>query len=94
METKAALIGADGGIELHPVSPVDLYLSPVIHPGHPEGNDPLRLGQPFQKSCFPVGLLVLGDDRPEGLQDFLYRLQELRFMGVLFFNCCIDLINV
>ena len=33
VEPQAALVGADGGVELHPVAPVDLDLTGIVHPG-------------------------------------------------------------
>ena len=43
MEAKAALVGAYRAVHLNPVTPVDLYLTPVIHPGNSKHYNPLRL---------------------------------------------------
>ena len=37
-EAEAALVGADGGAELHAEAPVDLQLAPVVQPWHLHGS--------------------------------------------------------
>lgn len=48
VKAKASLVGAQGRVELHAVSPVDLHLSLVILPGHSELNDSLGDGSYFE----------------------------------------------
>ena len=85
VEAQAALIGADGGVELHPVAPVHLHLALVVHPGHPEHDHPLRL----HHAADDVLLLVPGigvHHRLQGLQHLLHGLEELGLMGVAGFQ--------
>lgn len=42
VKAKATFVRAKGGIELHPISPVDLHLAFVVFPNHAELDDPLR----------------------------------------------------
>ena len=44
MKAKTSLIGAQRGIELHPVSSVDLHLSFVVFPDHSKLDDSFRDG--------------------------------------------------
>ena len=81
MEAQAALIGADGRVELDAVAAVDLDLTGVVHPGHTEHDDALGL----DKALDQAGLLVLGVGSHNGLQaleDLLNSLQKLLLLGV------------
>ena len=85
VEAQPALIGADGGVKLHPVAPVDLHLAGVIHPGDAEHDHPLRL----HHTADDVEPLVAGiglHHRLQGLQHLLYSLEELGLMGVFGFQ--------
>ncbi|CAN3972242.1 UDP-4-amino-4-deoxy-L-arabinose--oxoglutarate aminotransferase, partial [Dysosmobacter welbionis] len=55
LEPQAALVGPQRAVELAPVADVRVPLAPVILPGHPEGEHPLRLHHPVQQ----VHLLIL-----------------------------------
>ena len=82
VKAQAALVGADGGIELHPVAPVYLHPAAVVHPGHPEHHHPLGL----YDAADDVLLLVAGvglHHGLQGLQNLLRGLEELRLVGVL-----------
>ena len=81
VEPEPALVGADGGVELDPVAPVHVDLTPVVHPGHPEGDDPLGL----HKGLHDPLLLILGmpvDDLVQALQKLQHRLVELLLVRV------------
>ena len=81
MQAQAALVGADGGVELDAVAAVDLDLALVVHPRHAEDNDALGLHQALQQA----GLLVLGVCVQRGLQGSQHlgsRLDELRLIGI------------
>ena len=56
MEAQAALVRADGAVELHAVAEVHLHLALVIDPWHAEGDDALGL----HKALDELGLLELG----------------------------------
>ena len=62
MQTNAALVGADGAVELDAVAVVHMDLALIVHPGHPEHDHPLRRGQPLQKGLPAVQRLVLFND--------------------------------
>ena len=83
METKTALVRSDRAVELYAVSAVDLNLSVVIGPRNTEFDLALRLGQTLKQGEFSVLILVLLDDRANGLQNFADRLMELRLSRIL-----------
>ena len=56
MEAQAALVRADGAVELHAVAEVHLHLALVIDPGHAERDDALG----FYEALDELGLLELG----------------------------------
>ena len=66
VQAQAALVGADGAVELHAEAAVHLDLAVVVDPRHAEHDDALGLDDALEQR----GLLVLGmglDDRLEGL---------------------------
>ena len=81
VEPQAALVGADGAVELHPEAPVDVDLALIVLPGHPELDDPLRLYQAVHHAFRDILRAGLhhGDQRSE---DFVNRLVKLRFRRV------------
>ena len=93
MEPQAALIGADGGVEFHPIAPVDLHLSAVVHPGYPELNGTFRLYQPLDDPA-PLQLGTARYYRLQRLQYLQNGLEKLRLMGALFFQRLIDAFQV
>ena len=86
MEAETALIRTDGAVELNPVTGVHPNLAFVIHPGHSEHDSPLGGGQPLQQSIAPIGIFILFNDNPQGLQYFINGLVEFRLVGVLLFD--------
>ena len=50
MEAKATFVWAQGGIELHTISPVDLHLSLVVLPDYSKLYDSFRDGSDFEGS--------------------------------------------
>ena len=93
MEPQAALVGADGAVELHAVAAVDLHLALVVHPGHTEGDDPLGLHQPLDQAGFLV-FGVLFHQGLDALQHLDDRLQKLRLVGVALCQALIDPLQV
>ena len=81
MEAQSALVGADGAVELHPVAVVRMSHALVIHPGHSEGEHPLRLHHPGQK-IQPLKAGIVRHSRLDHLQPGLHCLQVLRLIGV------------
>ena len=81
MEPQSPLEGADGGVELDPVAPVDVDLPLVVHPGHPEGDHPLRLHEGLNDPPLLI-LRVAVDDTIQALQHLQHRLVELLLIRV------------
>ena len=80
MEAQAALVGADGALELHPVAVVGVGDPLVIHPGHQEGEHPVgfhHAGEQVQ--LFVLGVVQGGIDHLQPGED---RLEVLRLVGV------------
>ena len=93
MEAQAALVGADGAVELHTVAAVHLNLALIVNPRHTEGDDALRLDQTLDQS----GLLVLGvllHNGLDALQNLAHSLQELRLVGIALFQTFVNALQV
>ncbi len=85
MEPQAALVRADGGVELYPEAAVYLDLAVVVHPGHPEHNLALGLHNALQNARG----LILGVGLDNGLQRGEYLgggLDELRLARIFLFQ--------
>ena len=81
MEAQAALVGADGGVELAAVAAVHLDLALVVHPGHAEADHPVRLHQTLQNAVF-LQLRVLLHIGLQGVEHFINSLQEFLIGGI------------
>ena len=93
MEAQAALVGADGAVELDAVAAVHLNLALIIDPRHTEGDDALRLDQTLDEA----GLLVLGvllHDGLDALQHLTDSLQELRLVGIALLEALVDTLQI
>ena len=82
LEPQAALVGADGAVELATVADVGMPGAVVRHPHHAEGEHPLRLHHPVQKIRFLILRMFL-DHRLQGRENLLHSLDEFRLIGVL-----------
>ena len=82
LEPQAALVGPQRAVELAPVADVRVPLAPVILPGHPEGEHPLRLHHPVQQVHLLI-LRVLLNHRLQRGEHLLHRLHEFRLVAVL-----------
>ena len=81
MEAQAALVRADGVVELHPPGAIDAYPPGVVQPRDAKDDDAVRLRQPFQNPRF----LVLGirrQHRHQRFRDLVDRLVELRLARI------------
>src|SRR5690606_14795814 len=76
VEAQASLVGAERRVELHAETSVDLDLAPVIDPGHPEDDLPLRLAQAGNDARLAV-VGVLADHGSETVQHLEDGLVEL-----------------
>lgn len=93
MEPQAALGGADGGGELHPVAAVHLDLAMVVHPGHAEQQAALRLHHTVHNAHLgQLGLLIVHG--LEGFHNLAYSLEELGLMGVLLADAFVHVLKV
>ena len=82
VEAKAALVGANGGVELNAIAAIDLDLSRIIDPRHSEHNDALRLDKTLEQSVlFIFGMSI--ERRAKRAQDFCGCLDEFGLVGIL-----------
>ena len=93
VEPQAALGGADGGGELHPVAAVDLHLAVVVHPGDAEQQAALRLHNPVDDAGFGQPLVLLHHGL-EGFQHLADGLEKLRLVGILPADIFIDALEI
>jgi len=89
VKTQAALVRPQSTVKLDPETTVDMHLTFVVLPGHPEDDLTLRLTDPLDDLALQI-LGMLGDHRSQGLQHLLDRLVELHFAGVALENVLID----
>ena len=93
MEAEAALVGADGAVELHAVADVDLHLALVVDPRHAERRDALRLDDALHNLRFlELGVLVI--DVLDALQHFADSLKELSLARMLLLQALHDFLYV
>ena len=81
METQAALVRANGVVELDAVAAVDLHLALVVHPRDAEHDDAIRLHKTVQQTDFFIFGMFVKDGR-KGLQHLGGRLQEFLLLRV------------
>ena len=81
VEAQAALIRAEGRVELHAEATVDLNLAVVIDPWNTEDELAFGLAQPLDQAIISV-VRVLVEDDLEGIQDLSERLVEFRFARI------------
>ena len=82
VEAQAALVGADGAVQLHAEALVDLDLTLVVDPGDPEHDGALGLDDALEDLGLSVGRRRL-DNRHDGLDDLPDGLVELGLRRVL-----------
>ena len=81
VEAKAALVGANGRVELDAIAAIDLDLSRIIDPRHAEHDDALRLDKTLEQSVlFIFGMSI--KRRAKRAQDFRGCLDEFGLVGV------------
>ena len=74
MQPQAALIRADGGIELHAIAAVDLHAPLIVHPADAEGDHALGL----HDALGDVGLFQLRTAVEHALQRFQHLIDGLK----------------
>ncbi len=93
METQAALVGADGGVELHAVAAVDMDNAVVVRPGHAELDHALRLNKALKQTVLlPLGVLI--HNQLQRLKNLSDSLQELRLMPVALLHLSVDPLQI
>lgn len=93
VETKAALVGTDCGVELNAEAAVDVELTLIVVPGNTKLNKTLWLDKCFNYTAF----FVFGFGFNQGLetfQNFLYGLKKLRLMGIPLFDARINVLEI
>jgi hypothetical protein len=93
METKAALVRTNCGVELNTEAAVNLNLAAVIYPRNTELNNTLGLNHALDNAaCNILGaLLENGLDR---LKNLTNGLMELGLTGISFFNGSHKLVKI
>ena len=82
MEAQAALVGADGAVELAAVAGVGVHLAVIIGPHNTEGEHSLGLYHAAQEVClFIFGVLI--DQRGDGAENLLHGLNKFGFVLIL-----------
>ena len=81
MQAQAALVGADGAVELDAVTAVHLHLAGVVHPGHAELDEALGLHDSLQHTVLFIFGVFFADDL-QALQNLAHCLQELLLAGI------------
>ena len=81
MEAQASFVGADGRIELYPVTSVHPNVARIIGPWNAERNHAFRLDHALQQGMALV-LGVVFNERNDGLCDLFDGLQKLRLVGI------------
>ena len=85
MEAQAALVRADGVVELDAKAAVDVDTAAVVRPRDAELDDAIRLDQTVQHARLKIDRMRL-NDRLERGEYLAHRLMKLRFAGVSFFH--------
>src|SRR5208283_431588 len=77
-----SFVRADRTAHLDAVTPVDLDIALIVHPGNPEHDNPLGLGYPFQYLCLPVTRITV-QHRFNRFHHLTYSLMKFLFMRIL-----------
>src|SRR5439155_11809801 len=76
VNAQPALVGPQGTVELNTISTIDVHLTGVVVPRHPEDDLTFRFADALDDLVFRE-LGMFGDDQPERVEDLLSRLVEL-----------------
>ena len=85
VEAQAALVGADGAVELHAEAAVYVIIAVVVDPRHAEGYHALGLDNAFEQGVFFVFRMALHDGGQAG-QHFARGLMEFSLAGVAIYD--------
>ena len=93
VEAEAALVGAEGGVELDAVAAVHLHAALVVRPCHAEHDLAFGFDDAFENAVLLV-LGVLQKKRFQRVEDFFQRLNELRLVGVALLHTADNFLHV
>ena len=85
MKPKAALIGADSIVVLHPVATLYANIAIVVFPTDAEAHNTIRLRDPAEDLILVIDLFIF-DVVKDVLRDLIDGLVKLGFPGVALFN--------
>ena len=89
VEAQAALVGAEGAVELDAETAVDMGIPFIVLPGNPEDDLALRLTEALDDLALQV-LGVFDHDLAERFEDLAGRLMKLNLAGITFEDVLID----
>ena len=93
MQAQAALVRADGGVELDSPAAVDLNLARVVHPRYAEIEDALRLDDALHDAV-RFNLRAGLNNRLEGFENLADSLQELRLVCVALLQARVNALQI
>ncbi len=93
-KADASLVRADRAVELNAVAAVDVGLAFVVCPRNAEHDDSFRLYETLENRLALKLLLHFCNDRIKSCQNFLNRLEEFGFVGILSLNVRPNSFNV
>ena len=94
MQSQAALVGADGAVELHAVAGVDVSLTVVVYPGHSEFDLSFGVDKPLEQGVASVFLLVSVHHDSQRIEHFSDSLMEFRLRRILLDDLSDDFVNI
>ena len=92
MKTQAAFIRSKGAVHLDAKTTVHLDLALVVDPWNAKLNHAFRFDQALENFAISI-LFVALNHRPDRVEDFRYRLNEFRLVGVTFLDDFENLLN-
>ena len=85
MKPKTSLVRSESIVELDTVSSIHVYVALIIHPGHFEGQNPVRFNETFNDAClFKLRIQVI--HLIDGVKYFTYCLKIFYLPGILSFK--------
>ena len=93
MEADAALVRANGIVELHAIADVVLHFALIVNPSHAEGEDTIRLDHAlYDFVALEFRMLIIDISYRE--EHFLHGLKVLFFARMLGLQVCHNTVNI